>query len=67
MSKRRVHEIAKEHGLSSKELLAKLQAAGVEAKAAASSVEESAALITSVLAKFVPLNRSGSPSERASA
>jgi len=44
MSKRRVHEIAKEHGLSSKELLAKLQAAGVEAKAAASSVEESAAL-----------------------
>src|SRR2546423_3091935 len=44
MTKKRVHEIAKEHGLSSKELLEKLKAAGVEAKAAASSVEESAAL-----------------------
>jgi translation initiation factor IF-2 len=44
MSKRRVHEIAKEQGLSSKELLEKLQAAGVEAKAAASSVEEADAL-----------------------
>jgi translation initiation factor IF-2 len=44
MSKRRVHEIAKEHGLSSKELLEKLHAAGVEAKAAASSVDESQAL-----------------------
>jgi translation initiation factor IF-2 len=44
MSKKRVHEIAKEQGLSSKELLEKLKAAGVEAKAAASSVEESAAL-----------------------
>jgi translation initiation factor IF-2 len=44
MSKKRVHEIAKEHGVSSKELLEKLKAAGVEAKAAASSVEESAAL-----------------------
>ena len=44
MSKKRVHEIAKEQGISSKELLEKLKAAGVEAKAAASSVEESAAL-----------------------
>ncbi len=44
MSKKRVHEIAKEHGLSSKELLAKLHAAGVEAKAAASSVDEAVAL-----------------------
>ena len=44
MSKKRVHEIAKEHGLSSKELLEKLKAAGVEAKAAASSVEETVAL-----------------------
>jgi translation initiation factor IF-2 len=44
MSKKRVHEIAKEHGLSSKELLERLKAAGVEAKAAASSVEESVAL-----------------------
>ena len=44
MSKKRVHEIAKEHGLTSKELLEKLAAAGVEAKAAASSVEEALAL-----------------------
>ena len=44
MSKKRVHEIAKEQGLSSKELLEKLKAAGVEAKVAASSVEEAVAL-----------------------
>ncbi len=44
MSKKRVHEIAKEQGLSSKELLEKLKAAGVEAKAAASSIEEAVAL-----------------------
>jgi len=44
MSKKRVHEIAKEHGLSSKELLERLQAAGIAAKAAASSVEEGDAL-----------------------
>jgi translation initiation factor IF-2 len=44
MSKKRVHEIAKEQGLSSKELLEKLHAAGIEAKAAASSVEEAQAL-----------------------
>jgi translation initiation factor IF-2 len=44
MSKKRVHEIAKEHGLSSKELLEKLKAAGIDVKAAASSVEEDAAL-----------------------
>jgi translation initiation factor IF-2 len=44
MSKKRVHEIAKERGMSSKDLLAKLQAAGIEAKAAASSVDEAAAL-----------------------
>jgi len=44
MSKKRVYEIAKEQGVPSKELLERLNAAGVEAKAAASSVEESAAL-----------------------
>ncbi len=44
MPKKRVHEIAKEQGLSSKELLDKLHAAGVEAKVASSSVEESEAL-----------------------
>ncbi|MGB0120265.1 MAG: translation initiation factor IF-2, partial [Solirubrobacterales bacterium] len=40
MSKKRVHEIAKSEGITSKELLAALKAAGIEAKAAASSVEE---------------------------
>jgi translation initiation factor IF-2 len=44
VAKKRVHEIAKAQGLTSKELLAKLQAAGVEAKAAQSSVDESEAL-----------------------
>ncbi len=44
MAKKRVHEIAKAQGLSSKEVLAALKAAGVEAKAAASSVEEADAL-----------------------
>ena len=44
MTKKRVHEIAKEQGISSKELLEKLKAAGVEAKAAASSVDEALAL-----------------------
>jgi translation initiation factor IF-2 len=44
MSKKRVHEIAKEQGISSKDLLEKLSAAGVVAKAAASSVEEADAL-----------------------
>jgi translation initiation factor IF-2 len=43
MAKKRVHEIAKERGLTSKEVLEKLQAAGIEAKAAASSVEEDVA------------------------
>ena len=44
MPKKRVHEIAKEQGLSSKEVLAALNAAGIEAKVAASSVEEADAL-----------------------
>jgi translation initiation factor IF-2 len=44
MAKRRVHEIAKDHGLSTSELLVKLQAAGIEAKAAGSNVDEELAL-----------------------
>ena len=44
MAKKRVHEIAKAQGLTSKELRAALKAAGIEAKAAQSSVEESEAL-----------------------
>ncbi len=42
--KKRVHEIAKQQGLTSKEVLAALRAAGIEAKVAASSVEEEQAL-----------------------
>jgi translation initiation factor IF-2 len=44
VAKKRVHEIAKAQGIASKELLAALKAAGIEAKAAASSVDESDAL-----------------------
>jgi translation initiation factor IF-2 len=44
VAKKRVHEIAKARGLTSKEVLAALNAAGIEAKAAQSSVEESDAL-----------------------
>jgi translation initiation factor IF-2 len=40
MAKKRVHEIAKEKGISSKEVLAVLQKAGLDVKAAASSVDE---------------------------
>jgi translation initiation factor IF-2 len=49
--KKRVHEIAKAQGVSSKELLAALKAAGVEAKAAASSVEETDAVKAIAAAK----------------
>ena len=42
--KKRVHEIAKQEGLTSKEVLAALNTAGIEAKVAASSVEEDDAL-----------------------
>src|SRR5580658_5491273 len=44
MAKKRVHEIARAHGLTAKELLVKLHDAGIEAKAASSTVEEDAAL-----------------------
>jgi translation initiation factor IF-2 len=44
VAKKRIHEIAKAQGVSSKELLSALKAAGVEAKAAASTVEEADAL-----------------------
>jgi translation initiation factor IF-2 len=51
VAKKRVHEIAKAQGVSSKDLLAALKAAGVEAKAAASSVEEADALKVIAAAK----------------
>jgi translation initiation factor IF-2 len=44
MAKKRVYEIAKERGVSSKELLEALRAAGVDVKAAASTIEEGDAL-----------------------
>ncbi len=43
MPKKRVHEIAKERDLTSKEVIAKLQAAGIEVKVAASSVDSEVA------------------------
>jgi translation initiation factor IF-2 len=43
VARKRVHEIAKANGITSKELLAALKAAGIEAKAAQSSVEEAEA------------------------
>jgi translation initiation factor IF-2 len=51
VAKKRVHEIAKAQGVASKELLAALKAAGIEAKAAASSVEESEAMKALSVAK----------------
>jgi translation initiation factor IF-2 len=62
MSKKRVHEIAKEQGLSSKELLEKLKAAGIEAKAAASSVDLEAALkALGAGAAATPASSNGAP------
>src|SRR3954451_20855660 len=40
MAKKRVHEIAKERGISSKEVIAVLQKAGLDVKASATSVDE---------------------------
>jgi translation initiation factor IF-2 len=51
VAKKRVHEIAKAQGVSSKELLAVLKAAGVEAKAAASTIEEADAVKAIAAAK----------------
>ena len=42
MPKKRVHEIAKEQGLTSKEVLQAFKDAGVYVKAASSTVEEAA-------------------------
>jgi translation initiation factor IF-2 len=41
---KRVHQIAKERGLASKDVLARLQAAGIEVKAASSNVDEDVAM-----------------------
>ncbi|MBK5116990.1 MAG: translation initiation factor IF-2 N-terminal domain-containing protein, partial [Thermoleophilia bacterium] len=44
MAKQRVHQIAKALGLESKQVIAALNEAGVEVKAAASSVDHQTAL-----------------------
>jgi translation initiation factor IF-2 len=44
--KKRVHEIAKEQGLTSKELMEKLNAAGMQVKTASSSLDEASVLET---------------------
>jgi translation initiation factor IF-2 len=51
VAKKRVHEIAKAQNVSSKEVLAALQAAGIEAKAAASNVDEDTAMKAVAAAK----------------
>ena len=50
MAKIKIHELAKETGVSSKEVLAFLQEKGIEAKVAQSSVDEDAAAL--VKARF---------------
>lgn len=44
MAKKRVHELSKEAGISNKEMLAKLNELGIEAKSHASSVDDDVAL-----------------------
>ncbi|MBA2636636.1 MAG: translation initiation factor IF-2 N-terminal domain-containing protein, partial [Solirubrobacterales bacterium] len=44
MAKKRVNELAREHDIPAKEVVAKLQAAGIEVKASASAVDEDMAL-----------------------
>jgi translation initiation factor IF-2 len=61
VSKRRVHEIAKEAGVTSKELIAALQAGGIEVKAAASNVEEADA--KKVLASLAGKSGAKSPAK----
>jgi translation initiation factor IF-2 len=62
MAKKRIHEIAKEQGLSSKDVLDKLQAAGLDVKAASSSVEEGDALRAMSGDKAAAGNGAGTPS-----
>jgi translation initiation factor IF-2 len=59
---KRVHEIAKQHDMAPKELLSKLQAAGVSVKAASSSVDEQVA--ARVLAGDTPAGDGGTAVEQ---
>ncbi|MBV9817361.1 MAG: translation initiation factor IF-2 [Solirubrobacterales bacterium] len=58
---KRVHEIAKERGLAAKDVLARLKAAGVDVKAASSSVDERVA--ARVLANGDSATATAAPSE----
>jgi translation initiation factor IF-2 len=62
---KRVHEIAKENGLTAKELLDRLKAAGVEVKAVSSNVDEAVAL--RVLGNGQPSESEGAPPQPANA
>jgi translation initiation factor IF-2 len=57
MAKKRVHEIAKEMGLASKDLLVMLNDAGIEAKAAASSVDDAEVAKALGAAKSAPAKK----------
>jgi translation initiation factor IF-2 len=54
MAKKRVHELAKERDMSPRDMLAKLQAAGVPVKAVASAVDEQLALDALAGKKITP-------------
>jgi translation initiation factor IF-2 len=59
MSKKRVNDIAREQGMSAKDLLVKLQAAGIDAAAPSATVDEAAAL--RALGNGAPSGRAGAP------
>src|SRR4029450_5685616 len=54
MAKKRVHELAKERDMSPRDMLAKLQAAGLPVKAVASAVDEQQALDALAGKKITP-------------
>jgi len=67
MAKKRVHEIAKERGIPSKEVIAKLQAAGLNVKAAASSVDEADIELAFSGGKKAPADADGAKGSRGAA
>ena len=63
MAKQRVHEIAKALGLESEKVLSALKKAGVEAKTASSSVEQSAALKALAAVGALPKKKPTAPAK----
>lgn len=59
MAKKRVHELAKERDMSPRDMLAKLQAAGLPVKAVASAVDEQLALDALAGKKITPQKSNG--------